>query len=1093
MNQIKSSLVAIAFAALMTPQLRAATVFPIATNPAVVEFSGGTAFDGTNYFVILVTGAGGASLAGQFFSTNGALIGTQIAIGSNPGFPPAASLAFGKTNYLVAWSDSSVGSGVDMYGQFISRSGLKVGSKFNLLSAQGLHGFQVVKALAFDGTNFLAVWQDNNNKSFYGQLVTQAGTLSGSEFLISSQQQNGSDAAVTWGRTNYLVVWQSNNGGVGNVNQAFGELVSRNGSAGSPFQISQTSSVDQNPLAVAFDGTNYFAVWPWDPGPETGLNVTNWDLHGRFVSQTGAFPGNEFNAVADPGSEIFPSLAFDGSNYLLAWGELNYNGDLSFNPTNSNIYFQFYNPSGAAVGAEFTVFAPQGTNTPFLARNGLLFDGSRYAFAGSLGTIASSGGNITGFPSGEVFGAFIAVSAIPPFSILHGLSTSDGANPYFGLALAGNTLYDVAADGGSFNSGTVFKLNNAGMGFTNIYDFTAPVGTSGIFQAGTNSDGANPYSGVIVSGNILYGTANIGGTGGGGTMFAIYTNGTGFTNLHNFSTVATNLLGFYTNSDGAAPNGLIQAGNTLYGTTYAGGTNGNGTVFAVNTNGTGFTVLHTFRPLPAPNSGTNSDGANPFAGMVLSGSMLYGTAIFGGTNGYGTVFRINTNGTGFTNLYCFTGGADGALPYAGLIVSSNTLYGTTVRGGSGSYGTVFSIGTNGTGFTVVHAFTGGDDGANPYAGLVLSGNTLYGTTVNGGLSANTGTAFAVNTNGTGFTVLHGFTGRGDGANPYGGLILSNNFLYGATESAGSGGNGTLFSIWVGPTLRFSASPMAGLSPLTVQFNATNIDSQGNAITQWNWNFGDGLTSPLQNPSHVYSGPGMFSPSLVATNNVGGAVLGAGPSITAGNFIANGGFETGDFSDWNLVDASGDTFVDDGSGSGISPNSGSYVAALGPVGALGYLSQTLTTIPGQSYLLSLWLNCPDGVTPNEFLVSWNGSAIYDQVDLPATGWTNLEFVVAATGTGTVLQFGFRDDDSYLGLDGVSLLPLAVAPQLTIVHSGTNVVLTWPTNASSYTLQSTTNLAPPTAWVTNTPPPVVVNGQNTVTNPVSGTRKFYRLSQ
>ncbi len=174
----------------------------------MVEFGGGTAFDGTNYFVILVTGAGGANLAGQFFSTNGASIGSPIAIGSNVGFPPAAALAFGKTNYFVAWSDSSIGSGVDMFGQFISRGGLKVGSKFNLLSSQGSYGFQDVKALASDGTNFLVIWQDSNDGNFYGQLVAPAGTLSGSEFPISSQQQNGNDAAVTWGRTNYLVVWQ---------------------------------------------------------------------------------------------------------------------------------------------------------------------------------------------------------------------------------------------------------------------------------------------------------------------------------------------------------------------------------------------------------------------------------------------------------------------------------------------------------------------------------------------------------------------------------------------------------------------------------------------------------------------------------------------------------------------------------------------------------------------------------------------------------------------------------------------------------------------------------------------------------------------
>src|SRR5947209_143860 len=101
----------------------------------------------------------------------------------------------------------------------------------------------------------------------------------------------------------------------------------------------------------------------------------------------------------------------------------------------------------------------------------------------------------------------------------------------------------------------------------------------------------------------------------------------------------------------------------------------------------------------------------------------------------------------FTTLHSFTGRSDGADPYAGLILSGNTLYGTAFVGGSSGDGTVFKVNTNGTGFTTLHSFTGGLDGATPYAGLVLSGNTLYGTAYNGGISG-WGTVFAVNTNGT---------------------------------------------------------------------------------------------------------------------------------------------------------------------------------------------------------------------------------------------------------------------------------------------------------------------------------------------------------
>src|ERR1039457_3596479 len=103
-----------------------------------------------------------------------------------------------------------------------------------------------------------------------------------------------------------------------------------------------------------------------------------------------------------------------------------------------------------------------------------------------------------------------------------------------------------------------------------------------------------------------------------------------------------------------------------------------------------FTNLHSFTLL---NNSTNSDGAYPYAGLILSGNTLYGTATYGGSSGYGTVFAVNTNGTGFTNLHSFTG-SDGASPYAGLILSGNTLYGTAQIGGSlfvPGKGTVFSL------------------------------------------------------------------------------------------------------------------------------------------------------------------------------------------------------------------------------------------------------------------------------------------------------------------------------------------------------------------------------------------------------------------
>src|SRR5262249_23628575 len=183
----------------------------------------------------------------------------------------------------------------------------------------------------------------------------------------------------------------------------------------------------------------------------------------------------------------------------------------------------------------------------------------------------------------------------------------------------------------------------------------------------------------------------------------------------------------------------------------------------------------------------NTDGGNPYGGFILSGNTLYGTAACGGSSensnvlAVGTVFAVHTDGTGVTNLHSFTYG-DGANPVTGLILSCNTLIGMTVKGGSWEYGTIFAVNTDGLGFTNLRSFCG-SDGAYPLADLILSGNTLYGAADQGGSGA--GTVFRVNTDGTDFANLYSFTAlsdpyytNSDGAFPEAGLILSGNTLYG---------------------------------------------------------------------------------------------------------------------------------------------------------------------------------------------------------------------------------------------------------------------------------------------------------------------------
>src|SRR6185312_3245760 len=177
--------------------------------------------------------------------------------------------------------------------------------------------------------------------------------------------------------------------------------------------------------------------------------------------------------------------------------------------------------------------------------------------------------------------------------------------------------------------------------------------------------------------------------------------------------------------------GLMLGGDTLYGTTIYGGPGGGGTIFKITTNGTGFTTLYFFNAT-ARNSSNSVDGANPDGTLVLSGNTLYGVANFGGIvfgnkleSGPGTVFKLNTDGTGFVKLHTFTNAFDGTVPKAGLVLSGSTLFGTASASGNGGAGTVYQLDTSGNGFTTLHTFP--FQQGTPVGDLLVIGNTVYGT------------------------------------------------------------------------------------------------------------------------------------------------------------------------------------------------------------------------------------------------------------------------------------------------------------------------------------------------------------------------------
>jgi PKD repeat protein len=298
----------------------------------------------------------------------------------------------------------------------------------------------------------------------------------------------------------------------------------------------------------------------------------------------------------------------------------------------------------------------------------------------------------------------------------------------------------------------------------------------------------------------------------------------------------------------------------------------------------------------------------------------------------------------------------------------------------------------------------------------------------------------------------------------------------------------------GATVEFTASPTNGAVPLTVNFSSPAVDNEGHAIISWAWDFNDGSTGTGRNPTHIYTSAGTFAPTFTATNSLGASISGfSAASITATNLpmssglVLNGGFATGDFTGWTLTRSPANAlniFVDDGTQTGITPFFGNSVAVLGSFGSLSYLSQTLPTTAGAPYLISLWLDSPDGLTPNQFLVSWNGTNLFNQTNIPAIGWTNLQFLVTATGPATTLQLGFRDDPTYLGLDGVTVVQPAISG---VNSSGTNLIFNGVNGLSgltNYLLMGTNILEPLTNWTRVATNVVGTNGNftNTIIKPV-----------
>jgi len=375
----------------------------------------------------------------------------------------------------------------------------------------------------------------------------------------------------------------------------------------------------------------------------------------------------------------------------------------------------------------------------------------------------------------------VALTTLVSFTGTNG--ACPGANPYAGLVLGSDgNFYGTTTSGGTSNVGTVFQLTLGG-NFTSLLSFNG-------------SNGATPYAPLVqgADGN-LYGTTFLGGSSNWGTIFQFSTNGA-FASLYSFTSTNNPRLGIDSAYLGANPAAaLVPAGDgSFYGTAGYGGayTNafqqgfGYGTVFQFTTNGN-----VTARAFFNKTNGSYSSG-----GMVPGkDGNLYGTTAFGGRNispsfpGFGTVFKMTPDGT-LTNIYLFTGNADGGFIYAGLVQGRDgNLYGGAFNGGAQGYGTLFKVSTNGA-FVLLHSFTFTESGS-PYGGLMEgSDGNLYGTTFG---TSGYGSVFQLTPDGSFRNLV--FFNNANGAKPDGVLVQGpdNNF-YGTTSLGGSNGLGTVFRL-----------------------------------------------------------------------------------------------------------------------------------------------------------------------------------------------------------------------------------------------------------------------------------------------------------
>ncbi len=350
--------------------------FPIASQGMAMSLS----FDGNNYLVGIENHQTSPAIIGaQLLSANGTKLGSLLDTGRS-GIATAA--AFDGVNHLLIWEDDGLGTwngstGWQVYGQFISKTGTKVGAPF-AVSTVGIW-FDGIKTMAFGAGKYLVTYtrlinpaygDASTNRYIAGRIVEPSGAL-GTELRISTGYGKASD--VAFDGSNFFVIWCEDFSDC----EIRGRFVSPAGVLGTELSVNASPAPSDNPKSVAFDGANYLVVWNDEVG---GANTGTWDCFGQLVSPSGTLVGGKITLASEPGPQMVTMVAFDGANYLATWIDMQ-------NGTNWDLYGQFVGRSGSLVGGRIPLSTDAGNQL-----GGVGFGNGNYLVIINNGVLMGDGG-----------------------------------------------------------------------------------------------------------------------------------------------------------------------------------------------------------------------------------------------------------------------------------------------------------------------------------------------------------------------------------------------------------------------------------------------------------------------------------------------------------------------------------------------------------------------------------------------------------------------------------------------------------------------------------------------------------------------------